>query len=370
MGRKFLLACYEVPGYGGASTAAYQLLQQMRRSGLDVSFLNLIDEQDAEYFRFTFGENFGNPARLQNTHNCILNGPLYFPHSELTDLIAGIEPDVLIGEDFIAALLMKRAFPSAPLVFYTSGSLLMKDAIERDGIKDFLAQEEIIRKAISRPVVPQNEEFKAIDLAHLVIANSDMVAFLHRYYYPFHACKIYSDVLWKAEWIYNEAARFSAFKTPFDQRDIDVLFVASSWERPDKNFPMLKKIASRLKGASIHVVGGSEERLPHVTHHELITAREELFRLLANAKTVVCPSLCDAAPGILFEGSALDCNVVTSKNAGNWRLCNEQLLVEPFTSAEFVSKIRLSLCKKFEDHMDYFLQTNSFRKLIDVLSVI
>jgi glycosyltransferase involved in cell wall biosynthesis len=370
MNRKFLLACYEVPGYGGASTAAYQLLQQMRRSGLDVSFLNLIDEQDAEYFRYTFGEHFGNPARLQHIYNCILGEPLYAPHPGLADLIAGIQPDVLIGEDFIAALLLKRAFPSAPLVFYTSGSLLMKDAIERNEIKDFLAQERTILKSAGRPVVPPNEELEAIDLSSLVIANSDMVAMLHRHYYPFHACKIYSDVLWKAEWIYDEAASFSAFKKPFRQRDIDVLFIASSWERRDKNFPMLKKIASGLKDASVHVVGGTEEYLPSVTHHELITRQENLFRLMGDAKTVVCPSLCDAAPGVLFEASALGCNVVTSKNAGNWRLCNEQLLANEFTSGEFVRKIRFSLSRKFQDHMDYFLQANSYQKLIDVLSVI
>jgi glycosyltransferase involved in cell wall biosynthesis len=267
-------------------------------------------------------------------------------------------------------LLMKRAFPSAPLVIYASGSLLMKDAIERNEIKDFVSQEQAIRKAIGRPVVPKNRELEAIDLAHLVIAHCDMIRLLYRYYYPFQACKIYSDVLWKTEWIYEEAARCSSFKKPFEQRDIDVVFVASSWRRPEKNFPLLKKIASSLKNLSIHIVGGTAERLPGVTHHELVTRGEEVFRLMARAKTVVCPSLCDAAPGILFEASALECNVVASKNVGNWRLCNDELLADPYTAAEFVDKIQLSLSKKFEDHIDYFLRANSYQKLIEVLSVV
>jgi glycosyltransferase involved in cell wall biosynthesis len=370
MRRKYLLACYEVPGYGGASTAAYQLLQEMRGSGLDVSFLNLIDEQDAEYFRYTFGENCGNPANLPDVHNCVLNGPLYLPHPELTERIAGIEPAVLIGQGFIAALLIKRAYPSAPLVFYTTGSLRMKDAIENNEVQDFLSQQKVMQKAISRPVVPSNEELQAIQLADLVIVHSETVASLNRYYYPFHACKMYSDVLWMAEWIYKEAAAFSNFSKPFDQRDIDVLFVASSWSRPEKNFCMVKQIVSRLKDARVHIVGETAELLPRVTHHELITRREDLFRLLGNAKTLVCPSLYDAAPGVLFEGSALGCNVMTSKNAGNWRLCNDDLLAEPFRAGEFVNKIRLSLSKRFADHIDYFFQADSYRKLVDVLSVI
>jgi hypothetical protein len=110
--------------------------------------------------------------------------------------------------------------------------------------------------------------------------------------------------------------------------------------------------------------------LPSAIHHELIAGREDLFRLMGRAKTVVCPSLCDAAPGILFEGSALGCNIVTSRNTGNWRLCHDELLAEPYTASEFVSKIGRSLSKKFEDHMDYFLQANSYQKLIDVLSVV
>jgi hypothetical protein len=370
MNRKFLLGCYEVPGYGGASTSAYQLLQWMRRSGLEVSFLNLIDEQDAAYFRYTFGESFGNPDGLPNVYNCLLNGPLYSAHSELTDLLGRIAPDVIIGEDFISSLLMKRAFPSSPLLFYTTGSLLMKDAIERHEVRDFVSHAGTIRKTISSPVVAKNEELEAVNAADLVIAHCDMIPFLYQHYYPYQACKLYTEVIWKAEWIYGEAAVFASFKEPFEHRDIDVLFMASSWDRPQKNFPMLRNIFSRLKKTNVHIVGSCSERLPGATHHELTTHREDVFRLLGRTKTVVCPSCCDAAPGALFEAAALGCNVITSKNAGNWQLCNEQLLVGPYTAGEFVDKIRLSLSKKFEDNIDFFLNQKSYQKLIDLLAVV
>ena len=30
----------------------------------------------------------------------------------------------------------------------------------------------------------------------------------------------------------------------------------------------------------------------------------------------------DAAPGILFEGAVMGCNLVASKNCGNWEVCH------------------------------------------------
>src|ERR1700680_2100807 len=102
MGSSVLLGCYEVPGYGGASTAAYHLFQTMRRDGINASFVNIVDEQDAGYFRYTFGKEFGNPDRVAAVHSCILSGPLYRPHPELSSLIQVIRPAAMIGVGFIA----------------------------------------------------------------------------------------------------------------------------------------------------------------------------------------------------------------------------------------------------------------------------
>ena len=121
MTKKILLGCYEVPGYGGANTACHNLFQLMQADGLDVTYLNLIDDQDADYFKYVFGENFGNPKCLAGVCNCVLNGPLFHPHSELTDIINTLSPGLLIGVDYIAALLMKKAAPQLPLIFLTSG---------------------------------------------------------------------------------------------------------------------------------------------------------------------------------------------------------------------------------------------------------
>jgi glycosyltransferase involved in cell wall biosynthesis len=363
-----LLGCYEVPGYGGASTAAYELFHAMRRDGMDVSFVNIVDEQDAGYFRYSFGEHFGNPEHLSGVHNCILRGRLYLSHPELSALIQTMGPSTLIGVGFIAALLMKQAAPERKLVFLTSGAAALKDAIERKEVKDFLTQERVIQTSRRGPVVPRSEEKQAVDLADLIVVHSDAVMLLYKYYYPQQAGKIHSRVVW-GEWIYSEALEFSAFRVPFAQRDIDVLFAANSWNRPEKNYALVKKVARRLRGASIHIAGDTGGRSPYATHHGLVADRTEFFKLIGRAKTVVCPSLFDAAPGILFEASAMGCNIVASKNCGNWMICNDQLLVDGIDPAQFLEKITLSSHAKYQDNMDYFLQTGSYQHLLEVISV-
>ena len=48
MAERVLIGCFEVPGWGGASTSAYQLFRRMREDGgdLEVEFVNIIAEDD------------------------------------------------------------------------------------------------------------------------------------------------------------------------------------------------------------------------------------------------------------------------------------------------------------------------------------
>jgi glycosyltransferase involved in cell wall biosynthesis len=367
MGKKILLGCYEVPGYGGASTASYKLFELMQKDGLDVHFLNVIDEQDADYFGYAFGENLGNPKLLDNVHNCVLNSPLFTPHPELDALLSDLSPDTLLGIGYIAAYLLKQAAPKKRLIFLTAGCEQAKKCIATKS--DALSVSKYIRGAKGPPVVFHKLEKETVALSDLVITHSDMIGFFYQYFFPNQSGQIYPDVIWFAEWIYKEALDYSGLQKPFHERDIDVIFVASSWSRPEKNYNFVKKIASQCKDLNIHVVGETEKKLPHAEYHGLVTGREELFALMGRSKAIICPSLFDAAPGILFEASAMGCNIIASKNCGNWQICNEALLVDPFNLNNFLEKISLSLSKKYEDNIDYFMKTKSYKNLIETISV-
>ncbi len=375
MGKKILFGCYEVPGYGGASTASYRLFEIMQKDGLDVSYLNLIEEQDVDYYRYVFGENFGNPKRLANVYNCVLNEPLFDPHHELSVRISGLSPDIFLGIGYIAALLLKRAAPEKRLIFFTTGCEQAKNNIATNRFdrltseKDAITLSEFIHRVKGSPTLFHKLEKITVELSDLIITHSDMIKFLYRYFFPYESGKIHSDVIWFTEWIYRDALDYFGLKRTFFERDIDIVFVASSWSRLEKNYNLVKKIVSKCKGLNIHIVGEIENKLSYANYHGLITGREALFTLLGRSKTIVCPSLFDAAPGILFEASAMGCNIIASRNCGNWQICNEKLLVGPFNLNNFLEKISLSLSKKYEDHIGYFMKTDSYQNLIDTILV-
>lgn len=366
MSKTIVLACYEVPGYGGASTATYQLFQRLRQDNFDVAYVNLIDGQDADYFRYIFGDNFGNPDRLPHVHNLILREPLYGPQPDLAQLLDEKSPQLMMGVDSIASLLMKKAAPNRKLIFMTAGCQSLQDLIFRTD-HDFLSQTKFFSDSLN-PIL-NRRELQAVELADLIIPHSDHTYFLYRHFYPSYEGKILSDVIWMAEWIYKEARKYSPMRKPFSERNIDVLFLASSWSRAEKNYALVEEIAARSK-CRLHVLGEVDKQIPGVTHYPLAMNRQMVFELMGRAKTLVCPSIFDAAPGILFEASAMECNVIASKNCGNWQLCHDDLLVDPFGLPQFVNAIERSLTRKFDDHMGFFLQTRSYQNLIETLAAL
>jgi glycosyltransferase involved in cell wall biosynthesis len=368
--RRVLIGCYEVPGYGGASTASYGLVEALRASGVTATFVNLVDEQDADFFRLVFGPAYGNPRGLDGVRNCVLCAPLYDPHPELTLLIDELDPDVVIGVGYIAALLLKRAAPRRTTIYLTSGCQQLKDAITRGRAADYLEIRREIDRGIRRPHVTCAQEREAVEIADLVVVHSDMTRRLCEYYFPHYAGKIFGDVLWFARWIHADAADRAHLGRPFAERDIDALFVASSWARPEKNFGYLKKIVAALDGARVHVAGECEEPVPGAVHHGLVTDREALFALMGRARSVVCPSSFDTAPGILFEASALGCNVVASENCGNAMICDDRLLVRRYRPDAFAGRVRASLEQKYADNIGRFLDERPYRRFLETLDVL
>ena len=206
--------------------------------------------------------------------------------------------------------------------------------------------------------------------ADLILTHSDLNRDLYRWFFPEARGKIHPEVISWVDWIRDEALEYLALARPFEERDVDVLFVANRWERPEKNWPLVRKILRRLGTLRTHVVGECGTSLPGVRHHGFVEDRERLFALLGRARVVVSASSLDAAPGILFEASVLGCNLVASRNCGNWRICNESLLVERYRAADFVRAIERAVERKLPDEIDRFLAARSYENLLRTISVV
>ena len=353
MKKKILISCFEIPGWGGASTSAYELFAKLQTDGYDVSFINLISENDKFFFETLYNGSLGNPKRLKNVYNCYLSIPQYAFQKKLDELVQDI----------------KKTVPKK-LIYLTTGSDQVKNYIRYRRLDNFLYLDKYIRKNNFRIKAVSREESRAVISSDLIVTHSQMMQDIYRYFYSTIKGKIYSETIWFADWIYKEANNYKHLSKNFSEREIDLIFIASDWKREEKNFKLVKKLIPSFENLKVNIVGVASEYIPGVQFSGIVTDREHLFALLGNSKTIVCPSIFDSAPGILFEASALGCNIVTSKNCGNWQICNEELLVDPFTLSEFRNKIILSMDRKYSDNIDFFLQTNSYQKLIEVMHLV
>jgi glycosyltransferase involved in cell wall biosynthesis len=206
-----------------------------------------------------------------------------------------------------------------------------------------------------------------VERADLILLHSEQTREQFHRFYPAWIPKMGTEIVWFAEWIRDDALRRAELRRPFQDRSIDALFVASDWGRPEKNGKMVEAIALRLPGIRIRVAGRVSRPFRGAGHEGLIADRDRLFALMGNARAVVCPSRFDAAPGVLFEAAAMGCNVVTSKNVGNWPLCHPDLLADPPDAATFANRVRLAIERKYADRSEVFPRPGSYAELLEIL---
>jgi glycosyltransferase involved in cell wall biosynthesis len=368
MKRRVLVTAFEIPGFGGASTAAYALFAKMQRDGLDVHYANLIQPHDVPFYRSRFGEGFGNPKQLLRVHDVPLPGDLFRRHDNVIQLVRDVAPDVIVAKGTIAAAVLGATETGVPLVHLLAGWPDTSEVSEHRPIADGASLPERPLRSAQRPTLCKREEAASIVMSNLAIASTPLVKALYeRVLAPSLATRIYAEPLSTAESIVEAAAEENASRREFAERSIDLLFVASSWTRWEKNLPLLRKIADALGHLRVHVVGECPHPVSGATHHGIISNRRALLELMGNAKALVVPSLLDANPGVLFEAAYMGANVVASKCCGNWELCNENLLVERPGDA-FIAACAKAVERRYPDHLDRFLELRSYGKLLEILA--
>lgn len=344
--RKLLLACYEPAGFGGAATAGYDLFRTLRQDGHEAVYVNLLDERDRAFFEYTFGRSLGNPEGLHDVHNVDVGGP-YTPQPGLAAVVAAARPDLMIAIGYLAALALRTSVPGRRLLFLTSGCQAAERLVGRGWTGDAAALLERLDAHGTAPFPGSEQERDAIVGADYVVAHSEMTRRFIERLYPRLAGKLHPLPIGFGAWIHAAAACYAHLSRPFRERSIGALFIASSWDRPVKNYPALRRIARLLPHGTIHVVGDVPAPIPGVVHHGFLADRAALFERMGDARVVVCPSLIDAAPGVLHEGAALGCNLVASRNCGNHALCHPDLLAEPRTPESFAACIERALVREY-----------------------
>jgi hypothetical protein len=362
---KLLIACDDVPNYGGANTTFYILFEALQEAGWNVHYVNIIGGDRLKFYRKTFGNGLGNPKKLPNVHNLLAgNGD---SSCSLRELIDALKPDLMIGKKSTAAYHLKSQRPDLETWYITSSCYQIKKGISKGLLSS--EQEAIERARFYDDPLPLSytTEIRAMDIVDKVICHTKSTRFWFSYFYPEHKHKISEKILWSAPLVHKKLHQQNSKLKEFENRPIDVLFVANRWSRAEKNYEMVKQIINECKELNFHVVGECEEEIDGAVYHQFMI-RDEVIKLMNKTKTVVSTSAYDPAPNILFEASLMGCNVIASKNCGNWELCHPKLLVEPYCLENFIKKINLSLIERFQDNMGYFLQDDPVSLITELIN--
>jgi hypothetical protein len=362
---KLLMACDDVPNYGGANTTFYILFETFLEAGWDVHYVNIIANDRLKFYQETFGKGVGNPKKLPNVHNFLFhNGDSsYF----LRELINALKPDLMIGKKSTAAYHLKSQRPDLETWYITSSCYQIKKGISNGILSS--EQEAIERARFYGGPLPltYTTEIQAMDIVDKVICHTKSTRFWFNYFYPEHKHKISEKILWSAPLVHKKLQKQKSDLKEFENRPIDILFVANRWSRAEKNYKMVKQIIESCKGLNIHVVGECEEEIEGAVYHQFLI-RDKVIELMKKTNTVVSTSAYDPAPNILFEASMMGCNVIASKNCGNWELCHPDLLVEPYGLENYIKKIHLSLSERFQDKIEYFLQDDPVSLITELIN--
>ena len=345
---RILVGCHEAPGWGGAATVAHDLTKALQDAGVAAAVATLIDEDDLAYYRYIFGESFGNPLELAHATVCLRRSSEHATLSELRERVAQFSPDVILAVGGVAAAALGQAAPAHRLIFIAAGCQQAKLMIQSGAAADVIDLQRVLARLGGWPPKHSPDETRAAERADLIVPNCELVRSLLQVFYPTCDGKIYPDPLSLAPWITNAARAQREAARPFESRDIDVLFVASAWDRPEKNYAAVQALIPKLSRHTVHVVGEVDEPATGATFHGLLADRSRLFELMGRSKTLVCPSVFDAAPGVLFEASTLGCNVVATPNCGNVALCHPELVAQQATADALAPVIARSLTKRYE----------------------
>jgi len=213
-------SCPDYPGWGGAATSWYKLHQLLLKRGID-SYL---------YFRNPKGNKFSNNniwvAEAQS--------------GNLSTLIQKKKPDILIGKNHYGFTEIIKKHYNIPKIFVTSGSKhgykMAAKNIEYTKWNSFIEKDPAINSAV--------------EIADYIVPHSQMAFDIYSKTFPQYRSKM--NYIFE-HCLLNQLDKNINKKKKWEDRKIDVLFVASNWKRHPKNGFMMVKLYNILKKYSLNI---------------------------------------------------------------------------------------------------------------------
>lgn len=367
MNARLLLVAAEPPAIGGLSTASFALFRMLRAQGADVHYVTAIAPVDAAHVTALLSRSPGTGAPEPDVSVCALAGTLDGGDPGLAAIIERVDPAIVLGFGLRAAGAAKAAAPARRVVFVTGTCKEAEFHVVTGRAPDAVGLAQALAQGGPPPRRFARGEARCVEACDLIVTHSPQTLAFMEGFYPAAVGRIFPRAVSFAEWISADVGAWRASARPFDARDIDVLFVASDWSRVEKNYALVRAIARRLPERSVHVIGYGASPDRHIIREGFLASRAEVCARMGRARVVACPSLIDAAPGVLFEGSVLGCNLVASRTCGNWELCHPDLLAPSLDAEAFAECIRRGLERPYDDRRQRFLDAGGYAELLVLL---
>tara|TARA_B100000902_G_scaffold399844_1_gene472953 strand:- start:1846 stop:2988 length:1143 start_codon:yes stop_codon:yes gene_type:complete len=372
---KILLSSTQYPGNGGAATNLYKLNKYLLSKNIKVyCVFFLCNKEDTTKINID-PDKLGNVSFIRcfwkdgnlldynkKTNQYIKYSDDYISNfkNKIIDYLDG-EPDVIYAKNYLAPITCKKLFPKSKIYYLVSGvfytSMLNNIYDELTSAQKILNNFDYYKKKINEcknltTFTNIEQEIYTLKMVDGVIYNSKLTNDLMNLYYKEHIKenKIINTSLLKP--INNNCENFMS-------REYDLIFVCSNFGRKIKNSLFVKELLLDERLSDINkIIIGDGDLFNNLNIKNLTILKQQsnsiVLDYMKNSKLLILPSLFDSSPNTVYEALEYGCNVIISKNVGNYNIFNSDSVCEDiYDKDEWINKILNSINKKIINNIEF-----------------
>ena len=351
---RILICSSQYPGYGGAATNAYEFIKCVRELGYKIVGVYI----DNTMIRKGIDPDIDNIGGVFRTkvykyEYYLRNKHILKDIREHVEEYLGGEPTICIGFNYIAPLALKSMYPDVLNVYAVTGSTYL--TLNPQITSEFMKYE------IKNHKIYQNEaERHCIYNTDIVLFNTNITKNILTKIYPTFKNKFYRQPV--------DLTKFLSRRVDTtDEREYDLLVVASRFDREIKNSGLIKEIfKSNPSFKKLAIGNNSIEIFGEIEQTECLelVSNEEVLEYMQKSKILLMPSFFESASLTVREANDHGCNVITSYNIGLSDRLSDLNIVETMDVEDWNIKIN-DLLKG--THKDIFSYDFSKRELMNII---
>ena len=374
-----LICSTQYPGYGGGATNSYNIFKFLKLIGFErVVCVFFVHE------KFINSPNFNhNPDNFSNVH--------YFSRKNMNEneIVKTIESSIELKENekFVMALckniwaaeFIPKIFKNIPIIYLVSGNAHITQKVNVDPdlcYSNLITNEKIWEELIS---VKNENEITAMEKSKYVLCNSEISLYatkaIYGNFYEYKIKKLFTTYFTNFVNMINFNFEYDCFSS----RPIDLIYIASNFERNIKGRHIAQKIFNNLESSykdkkiNIVVIGDNVELMKlndtnSIKYHTMEKVKNiDILKYLYNTKVLIIPSLYEACPNTMHEGIIAGAQVLTSENVGSFEVLDAENIVKNYNDIdEWSSKIlNLILLENSIPNLHYMnVVVSNFMKLL------